>query len=190
MKNKLLINILFNLFIVFGFLVIGYFLYLKINKSKTLQPKELVNGLIKASKIQFDSEKRKLEIPEVGDSLLYLVLHEEELIILRIKDTYCEACINQAINDFLNLRNSIPPGKMLVLSTYSNERDFKLLRQRIEPVRVFNIDPLDIPAEEFTVPYFFIIDKRLESNLVLLYLKEYPERTNDYFNAVVNLLGN
>jgi hypothetical protein len=75
---------------------------------------------------------------------------------------------------------------MLYLGTYRNNRIFNSVKPlyHIQNQHVYNIQSLNIPAEELGYPYYFMLNEDLTISDVFIPDKAFPSITSDYLRMI------
>ena len=185
-------NLFITAFVIFNLtlLVIVLLSFAKNRVNNKYISNDAAVSLIKASEYQYNCEKKVISITEYADSLFRLANTGVPLLVLRISETHCEVCTVQALTDFLELAKSISSYKLLIISSYGDERQLGSMKNRVYPIPVINVKTTNSLMEETNTPYLFLLYPTLETSMYILYQKEFPEKSAAYFNAVKKILVN
>jgi len=109
-------------------------------------------------------------------------------LILRYTEYECQACVIEEIKRLNELSNIIGKNNIIILSSYSNDRDAIIFSKyyKVLPT-IYNIsnEKLKLNPSKHQRPYLFILDNDLIIKNLFFPLKELPKLSALYYNAVV-----
>jgi hypothetical protein len=142
-----------------------------------------VNSLLKALKHEYLSNGIMPILNDNMDSIFILTLQAEHLIVLRISDKQCESCSIEALADFKRLSETLNTTR-LIITDFHDPRTMDSFKAAHKYANVLNISELSLPVEEINSPYMFLLDNKLKTSMTFVHQKEFPEKTESYFNAL------
>lgn len=203
MNYRSILLIIITLIILIMFNIISV---LKINKSKndlskTVEKlKESNEMLISLSKIlrirdslAFIIEDLRLNENTIvttlnNDSIhFYQILDENPKLVFRFTEESCPPCVEMEIERLKKIGETIGKENVVVLTSYRNLRYLKLLKQQNNiDFSIYNINDthLNFPTVLENIPFLFIINSKLEAELVFIPEKTIPELSLQYYKIV------
>lgn len=126
---------------------------------------------------------------ENGDEIMLKSLAgNSSKFVLRYSELHCSSCVEKQVALFNKVINVIGEDNVLILSSYTNNRDL-LLFKRMNQIKlpVYNIKDADlgIPAEGANSPIFFVLSKNLKISNVFLPLEYDPDLTQQYHEKII-----
>jgi len=111
-------------------------------------------------------------------------------LIFRYNEAHCNTCIEQALKPLMDYKEKIGVDNILILTSYKNARAMKIFIHKNAPgIPVFNTNEiLNIPLEEWGIPYFFVTDENLKIELAFIPVKEINGYTNNYIDLIYRRL--
>jgi len=188
MKSRsVLRNIVFSI-LVSANAIIVFFVFIKSSGSHSRDivsrnEDYAIKSLLMSIKGTYESEGLYLDFSSNYDSLFVLALQNKMVFVLRLTEYQCESCAIAAISDFTDLIKGLS-GCFIVLTSYSNDNSFKAFRQSHQEMVVLNEIDLQLPIEKLNTPYMFLMDNKMQTDMVFLHQKEFPEKTEGYFAAI------
>ena len=112
------------------------------------------------------------------------------LLVCRISQNTCEACVSYAIEkavEFLN-NDSINIG-LAVFGQYSDDRTLKIYgdnHSHCDDLRYYNVKELNIPVDDFGKPFYFVVNRDMVVSDVFVPEQISPDFTDMYFEILKN----
>lgn len=124
---------------------------------------------------------------ESGDSLdLLSVKKQKKTFVFRYSFLHCRPCVDSVIvylSDFL--KENEKNVEVILLATYSQPRDLRTFKRSNQFfTQVYNIESLNLPAEELGVPYLFLLDENLTVVDLFIPRKEMPYLLKRYLKKI------
>ncbi len=107
------------------------------------------------------------------------------ILIFKFSEFNCNTCVDKQIELITKWKKKSKTNNVLIITKYNNIRDFIIFKRlnSLDNILILNLkQPLNIGLEED--PFFFTINKTLEVNDFFIPIKEKPNRTLDYLNAI------
>lgn len=201
--NTRINNILFLLLVLLCFSFILYKLTVRIRQVQELRKRlyetemkqdatftRLKNSQLRL-KMSFLNENQQLDSGllvknENGEKLkLSELVKDGKKLVLRLSNTHCSACLFDLCPYVAKFLKAVGKEHVLYLADYENDRVLRLMKSNYKiSNEVYSIKQLNLPIEASNVPFLFILDDRMKVELLFAPIKEIPELTQDYFNAV------
>lgn len=106
---------------------------------------------------------------------------QEKTLVVRFSQLNCQACIT-ALTPLLK---KLKGKRVIFLADYTNKRYLKEFQKAYNTDhRFFKIEALPIPMEELNVPYFFLLDKKLEIDCIFIPHKEMLDQVEKYLEVI------
>jgi phage gp45-like len=116
-----------------------------------------------------------------------LINGKNTLLFFRFKETSCDACVQQSTVELDKLSAHFPENKIVILSGYSNVRQFNAYAQACNKnFRVMNADSIPVDAENQEQPYFFVVTPDLKIQNVFIVSKGDDKLTVEYLHCMVH----
>lgn len=96
---------------------------------------------------------------EKGDRVTLEKLIDGEKLVVRYSELNCNICIDSLITCIRRRVNVIGWDKILILATYHNKRDYYIFKRINQLEKIYQIDSIGCPLEEFNIPFLFFIYK-------------------------------
>jgi hypothetical protein len=137
--------------------------YIELKDDLIRRLKTLYKISISSDKFDFNEEQFVFGINNNKISFKSLFSSDKPYLILKYSSTDCSACINEVVTILNEKRDSLNSYNIVFLSYYENLRDM-LVENKSSFRNTFNSyllpkNSLDIPIDNFNIPYFFILDK-------------------------------
>jgi len=200
-KPILLIIITLIILIMFNIIFVS-----KINKSKnsfskTVEELKKSNGMLvtlsKTLKIRdslaFIIEDLRLNENTIvttlnNDSIHFCkILDENPKLVFRFSEESCPPCVEMEIERLKKIGETIGKENVIILTSYRNLRYLKLLKQQNNiDFSIYNINDtnLNFPTVLKNIPFLFIINSKLEAELVFIPEKTIPELSYQYYEII------
>lgn len=103
-------------------------------------------------------------------------------ICVRIPGSYCSTCIDNYLDLFSEIIDSIGYGKAIVLVNYDEDVKIQYLKIRHNKLKdiIYNVKSIPLDIEKEKKPYLFLIDKNGVIYNIHLTNKAYPARFKNY----------
>lgn len=120
---------------------------------------------------------------EYKELVLQELLQNKQIVILKYSSFNCSDCIEHALSHLQKHENLIGLQNVIVLIEFRNERESLIFKQieSLHPKIFFTYEKLGLPVEELDLPFVIVTDSSLLPLKVFIPMKEFPERTNQYF---------
>lgn len=119
----------------------------------------------------------------LGDSIkLSSIINNKPKLIFRFKETDCNICIENALNDIREIYRIVGAQNIIILANYYNVRSFiSFFNSNKMNVMIYNTSSkeLGIPIESLDTPYFAIVDAKLIAHSIVIPAKELDGFTKD-----------
>ncbi|MDR0559060.1 MAG: hypothetical protein LBG92_02755 [Prevotellaceae bacterium] len=115
-----------------------------------------------------------------------LMSDREQLLVCRFSELNCESCVNASIRSVQRWVDSVGKENILFFGTYRSNKIFNKTKPQynIQELNVYNISPLNIPAEELGYPYYFVLNSDLTVSNLFVPDKSIPAITDSYLKAI------
>lgn len=153
---------------------------------------DLLKNIVKAEASQFMLQSRSITGAE--ESIAALMSTEgHPKLIFRFDKYACETCLDNAIADLEQYREKIGESNILILTSFTVERDWLLLKNRLKgKYQYYNMKSdtwIRYEKEgEHLPPHFFMLTTAMKPAFFFFYTKELPELNKGYFEAVANYI--
>ncbi|QDW24342.1 hypothetical protein FFJ24_005685 [Pedobacter sp. KBS0701] len=119
----------------------------------------------------------------IGDSLRK---RNPYTLVYRFTEFHCASCVNAELKFFRSAESMIGKENMLIFGAYKNNRIFSrtLKAYDVSNYKAYNVRELDVFAEEFGYPYFFVIDNNSVVSNTFVPDKATPEITKEYLAMI------
>jgi hypothetical protein len=194
-ENRFLIFIIFSLLAINVYTIIRFYRFKKQNI--TASPVVSEHDELHSYTINFATNLRnsnfRLEEVRAKDSsgtvfsLKDLINNnQEQILVCRFSELHCESCVNFSIQLFRHWVDSIGKNNVLLLGSYRNNKIFNRTKPlySIHNLNVYNIQPLNIPAEELGYPYYFVLHSDLTISDAFVPDKATPIIANNYLKLI------
>jgi|SRR5690554_834788 len=124
-----------------------------------------------------ESQKKKLSDYFSGNSQL----------VLRYNEDNCSSCIDHSLEALLEYKDAIGIDNILIIATVKNNRKLKAFIDKFENlnIQIINTDSeINLPIEEYNIPYFFMMNKDLKIKMLFVPIKELPDNTARYLDII------
>ena len=108
-------------------------------------------------------------------------------LILRYNEDNCSSCIDHSLDALLEYKDAIGIENILIISTVRNNRKLKAFIDKYEDLNIQIINTkseINLPIEEYNIPYFFVINENLELKMLFVPIKELPHNTARYLDII------
>jgi hypothetical protein len=114
------------------------------------------------------------------------IVERKAKVAFRISENHCQSCIEEGVSALLEIIKDFSPENFVILTNYSNVRALKIfIQSKNLKIEVINIaEDLGIPAENFGVPYFFVLNPDLSVYNTFIPMKE----INDYTSVILRIM--
>jgi hypothetical protein len=140
------------------------------------------NGLTLDNIIIKDSLNKEIRLQDLFKN------GRSQILVSRFTSLCCESCAIYSAQKICSLADSINKTNIVFLASYDSNNNFALSKNRfgIQGKEVYNtMNFLNIPVEEQSFPYYFVVDSNLKISDVFLPDKMAPDLTNRYLDAVM-----
>jgi hypothetical protein len=149
---------------------------------------EQFDKILRKDEIAINSKNFNIKNIKVYDRtnkefLLKELLGNKPKVILKYSSLQCSYCIEHALTYLHKYEDAIGLQNIIILVEYRNERDF-LISKQISDIHpgVFTVyENLTLPVDGLDLPFIIVTDSSLIPIKVFVPMKEFPERTNQYF---------
>ncbi len=124
-----------------------------------------------------ESQKKKLSDYFSGNNQL----------VLRYNEDNCSSCIDHSLEALLEYKDAIGIDNILIIATVKNNRKLKAFIDKFENlnIQIINTDSeINLPIEEYNIPYFFMMNKDLKIKMLFVPIKELPDNTARYLDII------
>lgn len=124
-----------------------------------------------------ESQKKKLSDYFSGNNQL----------VLRYNKDNCSSCIDHSLEALLEYKDAIGIDNILIIATVKNNRKLKAFIDKFENlnIQIINTDSeINLPIEEYNIPYFFMMNKDLKIKMLFVPIKELPDNTARYLDII------
>lgn len=124
-----------------------------------------------------ESQKKKLSDYFSGNNKL----------VLRYNEDNCSSCIDHSLEALLEYKDAIGIDNILIIATVKNNRKLKAFIDKFENlnIQIINTDSeINLPIEEYNIPYFFMMNKDLKIKMLFVPIKELPDNTARYLDII------
>lgn len=110
-------------------------------------------------------------------------------IVLRYSEVNCMSCVDTSLNFLRKYIDLIGVKNIIILASYKRQKDiisYKRINNLI-PFEIYNTNynDLNLPIEDVVIPYYFIIDEKLNCHSVFPIDAEIPEYMDMYFRTII-----
>lgn len=120
---------------------------------------------------------------------LYEKCISKRTLIFRYTSMHCSSCVDTIMKLIDVFAEEIGREKILILSQYSNKRDYKnYIRINQIKQKIYDVKETISVADTFDTPYIFILEDDLLCNNFYIPRKESTEYIKLYLNSVKHLL--
>lgn len=120
-----------------------------------------------------------------GDISTLVDIISEPTLVYRFSEMHCNSCIELSMK-LLKEASGTTKAPIAIFCRYSNVRQVRAIcnSYNIE-LPIYNIpDKLNIPVDDMSIPYFFIIDEYLKCSSFQSFIKEVPTLTERYLDGI------
>lgn len=108
------------------------------------------------------------------------IVHSVPILVFRITPTSCSICVNREIGNINQLVGKVDKNKIVILTAYDNVRDYFIFLQYTQTeFPIYNIEQLDIIAEEAGNAYLFVLNH--EHQVLNLF---FPSKHDNTFSEI------
>jgi hypothetical protein len=140
------------------------------------------NGIKLDNVIIKDSRNKEIRLQDLFKN------GRSQILVSRFTSLCCESCAIYSIQKVCSLADSINNETDIVfLAFYDNNKNLNLLKKqyRIQEKEVYNtVDFLDIPIEQQSYPYYFVLNSDLTISNIFVPDKVTPTITNNYLKMI------
>ena len=114
-------------------------------------------------------------------------LFVDNCLILRYNEDNCVSCIDHSLGVLLEYKDAIGVDNILIIATVRNNRKLKTFIDKFENlnIQIINTDSeINLPIEEYNIPYFFMMNKDLKIKMLFVPIKELPDNTARYLDII------
>lgn len=204
MKNILSIGLIIISICIVGFSVYNNIAYSKYKKEIDYFKDELNNekqlaqlntkkflNFIEMSIASSNCILDNISLTDEAGRILHInaILNKGPKIVLRYSEINCMSCVDSCLNYLRKYTNLIGVNNIIILASYNRHNDlisFKRINKLI-PFAFYNTNfkALNLPIEDIGIPYFFIIDEKLNCNNIFPIDPEIPEYIDMYFKTII-----
>lgn len=126
--------------------------------------------------------------PEKQRIKLSSLLDDEYKVVFKYSSTNCSSCINSELEHIIKLSRHVPKNRIIVLGEFTNRRQFlaSMKGHSIDfPVYQLETKAFGDLLEKENVPFFFLINKELQVQDLFIPMKELPDFTDLYYQAIL-----
>lgn len=112
-------------------------------------------------------------------------------LVARFAQYHCKECVSYFLSKLKSVSQQIGEDKFIIMASYENPNSLNIIRQQfdIRNMETYNIESLNIEAEEYGYPYFFILSNNERISDVFVPEKAVPMLTNTYFSILIDKYG-
>ena len=122
----------------------------------------------------------------LSDTLKKNILNNK--LVLRFSEFACTTCIDDALNEIKKIKHIIKDSNVLIVTSFSNVRDFEIFKSRFKSNYNFINEYQDFAMvgglENISSPHFFILDNDLKINSLYVYQKNIKDMNKIYFERI------
>lgn len=107
-------------------------------------------------------------------------------LVLRVQESNCNECVTYCLRSLEEMKGKLP--NIILLSTYNDLDEFK--RDHKTDFPIFNVKDLNIPFDQTTSPYLFMLDSDFEISSPFIPDKGYPDLFDQYLLTISSRKGN
>lgn len=110
-------------------------------------------------------------------------------LVFRYSFIHCDACVDTLMKLVNKFTDEVGRDKVVILAQYASKRDYKNF-VRINNVNncIYHIQDTLCKADELSIPYLFVLEDNMTVSNFFMPRKEYPNVTEQYLQAIKNIL--
>ena len=133
-------------------------------------------------------EGTQLEINVLNNDTISNFISKPKLI-LRFSEYACGSCVDKVLNDINQLYLTINPSNILILTKFSNDREFKIFKNKHKESRVNIINEdnhflIKSDLNSLHTPHLFVLDKNLKIDNFYIYQINNLDLNKIYFEKI------
>ncbi|OQX72579.1 MAG: hypothetical protein B6D61_13550 [Bacteroidetes bacterium 4484_249] len=120
------------------------------------------------------------------------IVKDKNILIYRIAYSNCSSCIVSGLNSLLKNTYKIPFNKIIIIGSFYNTKELtKFINKNNINFKIYNLkQSIDLPAEEFDIPYFMVLSKDLTVMSCFFPEKANPKYTDYFFSGIEHFFIN
>ena len=135
-----------------------------------------------------------IELKDISGNTIFIKQQirsmDERVLICIISESFCDECVEYAINIIENLKRKYKTDNVMFLSENESQKTFKMYVDKfgLQDAKIFRCQTLGIPADNIMMPYCIAVDCSLE--VLGIYVPNRASRHLDIDSVNINMLYN
>lgn len=110
-------------------------------------------------------------------------------LVFRYSFIHCNACVDTIMKLVNRFSNEVGKDKIVILAQYESKRDYKnFVRVNQIKMPIYHLQDSLCKADDLSIPYLFVLEDNMTTSNFFLPRKEFPTITEQYLQAIKNIL--
>jgi len=120
------------------------------------------------------------------------IMSSKTILVYRVSYTNCSSCVVSGLQSLSKSTSSILYNNIIIIGSYYNNSDLKkFIKTNQIKFNIYNLkQDLNLPAEEFDIPYFIVLSKDLTVLSCFFPEKTTPIYTKYFFSGIEHFFIN
>lgn len=111
-----------------------------------------------------------------------------KIFVFRFSEYACSSCVEFALNELKNLKPHVKDSDILIISSFSKNRDYYILKKKIKEkysfINEFNDIQIIGELKSIVAPHFFILDNEAKIKYFYMYQDNIKVLNEKYFDVI------